>query len=974
MKLQKNLFKSRRKLYILTLILVVCLLLTQYGGIDAKADEKVIRVGYDSNSKFIQEINEEYYGYGVEYLNKIAEYTGWKYEFVKDDSWHASWEKLRNGEIDLLCTAHYTEERAKEFVYSDIPLGYETSLLYAMPDTPIYYQDYDAMQGVRIGLLQESYSAEDFIEYAKEVGIEYEGVYYERENDMRDALKNDEIQMMVIGSRYANADLKLVDRSGANAFYCISNKNNGTLIKEIEEVLQEIMFDDPKFEGALNEKYFGHHSLSSSPLYTKEELEFIESVGMVKVKLVQDQRPTCYEENGQTKGIWAEVLKLLSEKSGIQFELESAKEDAYSVETLDQFLNNGYLLLRTKRAMGHTDVKTETIFSNPITSTSLAYVKRQNTVVDGVKSDHIIAMTRDIAYLGPILLSENPGYKVRYYSNTRGCLEALLDEEVDLVIQNSHRVSYLMQKPEYAQNLMEVPGADHGNDVCLVATTDQEILINIINRAIHHITYDEINSIVKKELLMNPYPLEWEDIVYLYWQWIIAVGIVIILGVVVYTVITRKMAKMQIQKKEYELLQKKIQLDELTGLYNRTYFYEKAKDQIEHSDEDMCIVTMDISNFKIVNELYGISVGDQLLKDVAERMQDLDTHHDMVLARFMADHYYLCMPKAEFDEITLPQRFKTFLEDMDVRVVYGVFFVQDKKNLPVNVMCDRAFMAAHDKPYTYQEYIHYYDEEERQKLLKEKEIEKDMEKALEERQFYIVVQPKYHPNTGEIVGGETLVRWQHPEKGIISPGVFINVFEKNGFIIQLDYYVWEETCRLQRRLKDAGIDTVPISINVSRAHFYGSELVNKIHELIDKYNLEPADIEVEITESICGDTSDDIYETIRQLQKDGFKIAMDDFGSGYSSLNMLKEMPLDIIKMDLKFLDGEQEKSRKILKALIELAETMELKVVVEGVEILSQVEFLRQFKNCYLQGFYFSRPVVTEVFEEYLTKEEKQK
>lgn len=970
MRLRKMFLKTRRKLHILTLMLVTCLCLIQYGTICVKADEKVIRVGYDSNSKFIQEINEEYYGYGVEYLNKIAEYTGWTYEYVKDESWRASLDKLRNGEIDLLCTVHYTEDRAKEFVYSDIPLGYETSLLYAMPDSSIFYQDFNAMNGSRIGLLQESYAAEDFIKYAQDKSIQYEGVYYERENDMMEALQNDEIQMMVIGSRYAKEDLKLVDRSGANAFYCISNKNNAALIQEIEEVLQEIMFDEPKFEGLLNEKYFGHNSLSSTPLYTKEELEFIETVGTIKVKLVQDQRPTCYEENGQTKGIWAEVLKLLSEKSGIKFELESAKEDAYSVETLDQFLNNGYLLLRTKRAMEHTDVRTETVFSNPITSTSLAYIKRQDTIVDGTNSDHIIGITRDISYLGPVLLSENPEYKVRYYKNTRECLEALLEEDVDLVIQNSHRVSYLMQKPEFAQNLMEVPGVDHGNDVCLVATENQEILINIINRAIHHITYDEINSIVKKELLMNPYPLGLEDIVYLYWQWMLAVAVVIIVGIFIYTMITRKMAKMAIQKKEYELLQKKIQLDELTGLYNRTYFYEKAKDQIEHSDEDMCIVTMDISNFKVVNELYGISVGDQLLKDVAERMQELDAHHDMVLARFMADHYYLCMPKAEFEEITLPQRFKTFLDDMDIRVVYGVFFVQDKKSLPVNVMCDRAFMAVHDKPYTYQEYIHYYDEEERKKLLKVQEIEKDMEQALEERQFYIVVQPKYHPNTGEIVGGETLVRWKHPEKGIISPGIFINVFEKNGFIIQLDYFVWEETCRFQRQLKDAGIKTVPISINVSRAHFYGTELVHKLHELIEKYNLEPADIEIEITESICGDTSDEIYETIRQLQKDGFKIAMDDFGSGYSSLNMLKEMPLDIIKMDLKFLNGEQEKSRKILKALIELAETMDLKVVVEGVEILSQVEFLRQFKNCYLQGYYFSRPVVTEVFEEYLQKE----
>ncbi|MBR3770727.1 MAG: EAL domain-containing protein, partial [Clostridium sp.] len=274
-----------------------------------------------------------------------------------------------------------------------------------------------------------------------------------------------------------------------------------------------------------------------------------------------------------------------------------------------------------------------------------------------------------------------------------------------------------------------------------------------------------------------------------------------------------------------------------------------------------------------------------------------------------------------------------------------------------------------DKSYKYVEYIHFYNDSDYQQMVEEKEIEYIMEKALEERQFYIVVQPKYDPATGKIVGGETLVRWQHPEKGIISPGVFIKIFERDGFIIQVDHYVWEETCRFQAQLKEKGIQTVPISINVSRAHFYRRDLRQKLKELIQKYNLETKDIELEITESICGEDYENIYDIIQELQEDGFKIAMDDFGSGYSYLNMLKEMPLDIIKMDLRFLDGEEKKSSLILKALIEMAQTMGLKVVVEGVEILAQVEFLKQFNDCYVQGYYFSRPVITETFEEMLKK-----
>ena len=931
----------------------------------AHADEKIIRVGYDTNSNFIKNDGKDYYGYGVEYLEKIAEYTGWKYEYVQDESWHESLDKLRNGEIDLLCTVHYTNERAEEFAFSSIPLGYESSLLYAMPDSPISYQNFEAMQGARIGLLRESYSVQDFIPYAEKMGIQFEEVYFDRENDMLEALESGSIDMMVVGSRYANPELKLVDTSGANAFYCVSPKENQALVEEIETTIQQIMFDNPTFEGELNKKFFSQSQITSVPLYTKEEMAYIESLGTIKIKLIQDQRPSCYIENGETKGIWAEVIKLLAQKSGVDFVLEGAEEDGYSYEAYKSFLEDGYLLLRTQKALEHMSDLEGVVVSNAIANVSLSYVKRQEAFVENNYTTHAIAISQDLSYLESMFLEENADHEIKYYSDVKSCLEALVNKEVCFVVQNSYRVSYLMQKPEYADKLVVVSGANHGSDVCIVAKEDQEMLVQIINKAIRQISNQEISEIVERELLMNPYPLENEDFLYEYWEWILIISIIVVLAFVIYTLLTQKMAKYKVEKKEYELLQKKIQLDEITGLYNRTYFFELAKELIDKTNEDIYLVTMDICNFKVVNELYGMNVGDELLKELARQLRKLCTDCEMIAARFMADHYYICISKRDFERIDFPRSFKTFLEDIDVKVIYGVYVVDPENEMPVNVMCDRAFVAVHDKTYGYVDYIHFYNDAEHKQIMLEKEIESDMERALEERQFYIVVQPKYNPISGDIVGGETLVRWQHPKKGIVSPGIFIPVFEKNGFITQLDYYVWEETCRLIAKMKAEGIKTVPISINVSRAHFYGNELNQRLLNLIEKYGLKTSDIELEITESICGDAPDAIYEKIRELQNLGFKIAMDDFGSGYSSLNMLKEMPLDIIKMDLKFLDGEQEKGRKILKALIDMAHTLDLKVVVEGVEILSQVEFLRQFEDCILQGYYYSRPVVAEAFEE---------
>ena len=930
-------------------------------------DERVIRVGYDSNSHFIKENSGLYYGYGVEYLEKIAEYTGWKYEYVKDESWHDSLDKLRNGEIDLICTMHYTEQRAAEFLYSDFPIGYETSILYAKQDSDIFYQDYEAMQNCKVGLLKESYSASDFEKYAEEHRIAYQCIYFERDNDMKIALENEQIDMMVVGSRYASADLKLVGISGIDTFYCIAQPDDHELVETIDEVLKEIMFDDPSFSGNLAAKYFGHEAISSSPLYTKEELAFIENLGTVRVKLFQDQHPSCYVDGGETKGIWAEVIRLIAQKSGIDIVLEGGNLESYSQEALEQYMNDGYLLLRTQNALEYMS-GLKGITSNIITNVSVAYVRRQAAFVEDNFVSHVIAITKDLAYLEPMLHEENPDFEIRYYDDARSCFEALLNKQAGLVIQNSHRASYLMQKPEYMDKLAVVPGIDHGNGVCLMAPQDQQLLIEVINKAIHHISDAEINEIVKRELLMSPYALQTEDFVYQNWHWILVVAVLFVFVLIGYAVFTNKLANSRIQKKEFELLQKKVQQDELTGLYTRSYFYELAEKYIRESDEEMYIISMDISNFKVVNEHYGMPVGDRLLREVGAQMRELDKNHRMILSRFMVDHYYICIPKSEFERINFPRSFKTFLEDIDVRVVYGVFRVEDKES-PVHVMCDRAQDAAHSKNSTYSEYIRFYDDNARQQNLVDHQIEAEMEQALAERQFYIVVQPKYDPVADKIVGGEALVRWQHPQKGTISPGTFIKVFERNGFIAPLDHFVWEETCRLQAEMKKNGTTTVPISINVSRIHFYNSELRSNLRELIQKYGLEPSDIELEITESICGEESGNIFDIIRELRSDGFRIAMDDFGSGYSSLNMLKEMPLDIIKMDLKFLDGDGEKSHLILKALIELAHTMDLSVVVEGVELLSQVEFLRQFKNCCLQGYYFSRPVTTDVFEEMLRK-----
>jgi len=952
--------KIKFLVYILIIILFICFCPANISRTYAKG--QVIRIGYDQNSHFIQEKNGEYYGYGVDYLNKISEYTNWTYEYVTVKSWSDTFQKLRNKEIDLICTAHYTKEHANEFLYSKIPFGYETTLLYTNPNKGISYQDHEALENSKVGLLLESYSSVDFINHAKEYDLDYEAVYFKSKNDMLEALENGKIDFYAIGSRYGTSSLSLFDRLNANAFYCITNKDNPELINVIEEVIQQIMFDLPDFEGKLNAKYFGHDALSNTPLYTKEELAFIENCDTLKVKILINQRPSCYINDGKVQGIWPEYLNIISEKSGINFEIENVILD----EDAGEFIKDDALVLRTSSAIAHSNTSA-ILTSLPLMDIELSYVTLKTGYINNDTDDYRIALTQELSYVEPLLIRENPKYQFVYYDDSESCFDAVINNEVDIALQNIFRTNYLMQKPKYADKLTQIAEHGYNNQMHLVADKNQEMLMTILNKAISHISSDEKSEILKKELLLHPYVFHFSDIWYKYWEWFVVTIIGIILILFGYTILIQRTAKLKIEKHENEMLRHKLQLDEITELYNRTYFFEIAKETIEQSNEDMCIVTMNINNFRIINELYGMPVGDKLLFEIAQQLQTLNEKYNVILARFMSDNYYMCMPKRVFDSIDFPQNYKTFLDDVDIRVIYGVYLIpaEDTKNdLSVNVMCDKALVAAHEKNQNYVDYIHFYNDVEHKQRLAEQEIENDMEKALAENQFYIVIQPKFNANTSKIVGGESLVRWKHPEKGIISPAAFIPVFEKNGFIIHLDYFVWEETCKFIAKRKQEKKFYVPLSINISRAHFYGHELMNKLTFLIEKYNLDPMDIELEITESLCGEKTDLIYNIIQTLQNIGFKIAMDDFGSGYSSLNMLKTMPLDIIKMDLKFLDDDLEKGRLILKSLIEMAQNMELTVVVEGVELLTQVEFLSQFKDCILQGYYFSRPIMPNELE----------
>ena len=302
----------------------------------------------------------------------------------------------------------------------------------------------------------------------------------------------------------------------------------------------------------------------------------------------------------------------------------------------------------------------------------------------------------------------------------------------------------------------------------------------------------------------------------------------------------------------------------------------------------------------------------------------------------------------------------------------GIYKISKSDN-DINTIMDRANTARKTIKGGHKNSFAFYDKEMHKKILKEKEIENSMVDALNNGEFIVYFQPKYSLSDYQIIGAEALVRWDNPQKGLIPPIEFIPVFERNGFIVNIDFYVFEEVCKKIREWMDEGQKVVPISVNLSRMHFVNSNFIEKFKLIVDKYKIPTRLIELELTETAVLDNIEGLLDTMNNLKEKGFVISMDDFGTGYSSLNLLKELPVDILKLDRAFFTEKDESNNEkiVISNVIKMAKELKMKVISEGVETISQVEFLKQIGCDMVQGYLFSKPMPVKEFEKIAFKKE---
>ena len=416
----------------------------------------------------------------------------------------------------------------------------------------------------------------------------------------------------------------------------------------------------------------------------------------------------------------------------------------------------------------------------------------------------------------------------------------------------------------------------------------------------------------------------------------------------------------------------------LTNLHNMKSFFYLCGEMIKaQPDKKYGVVIMDIVQFKAVNEFCSRDEGDRLLKFIASCFDWYENNRpDTYACHIRADIFCLCTGYDEVRELEdIVQEIRKRIDDFPfayrVQPSFGIG-ISPEREPAVSYLKDCATMAMNSiKGKVYRTYA-IFDEKMRRQLMRERQVENDIVSALDNEELLLYVQPKVDMNDGRIIGGEALVRWNHPEKGLVPPGEFIPVLEKNGFIIKVDEYIWEKVFAYLGKLRKEGRPLVPISINVSRLHAYDDKLAETLIRLREEYDVPAEYIPLELTESAFLEDEEGMYQRMESLRAQGFLVSMDDFGTGYSTMNMLKNQTLDEIKIDREFIrDLEKDKSLIIIRNTIAMLQQLGVHIVIEGVETEEQKNFLLGCGCTDVQGFLFYRPMPVEEFDSLLLQQE---
>lgn len=785
---------------------------------------------------------------------------------------------------------------------------------------------------------------------------------YATEDIMHEDFVSGKIDAVMKDCLRAWADETIAYQFNTRQGFFVTRAGDAELSAKIDAALASLFTDHPSFYGTAYEKFVGNYGAQKFA-YDSEESRYIKSHGEITVafSLASDVTGSYDVKNAVLGGVAGAFMEKYAEATGLKVNIKpynTLSECLGAVSSGEADMAYGGI--HTFDMAGRTDF----YITDPAVRNPLVLAGKKNAKVSDAM--RIAVNTGDKEAAG-MLERLYPNAAVVYAENVDSACGMVISGTCDVVCLSIFDAEYLMKNGYHS--LEVVQGLPIYSSECLAIRPSDTGLSGVTESALLRINGSrEVTDIYNMMIANRHANPDGEGK-----MWLViaafAVLAVVAAGVIIMIVLENK---------------RRSGIDPLTGGLTKQTFINRSEKAIKKSGTvKWDLVIFDIDKFKFVNDRLGYEEGDRMLERMYKTLGD---HLDKgeLYARISDDNFACCIRDAADDDITnrLNGIFSEFIRRNSLFVSYPVVFstgvcrleqcVDKYGTVDMNGGIDRCNIAKRTIKDMHSNEIAFYDGKIREKTLREKDFENIMPDALEKREFMCYIQPKYGTNSRRIEGGEALIRWKSRDFGFVFPDEFIPLAEKTGFVVELDFFVLEEVCKAMRRWLDAGLTPVVISVNQSRMHLAHDDYIWRLREIVDKYAIPYEYIELEITETVFTENADLLLHVMQKLHDIGFKLSIDDFGSGYSSLNMLKDIPSDVVKIDREFFNGtvNSDKGRAVISTVVDLAKKLKMQVISEGVETLDQVEFLDEIKCDLIQGYYFAKPMPMSDFEEMWLKE----
>ena len=973
---QKSKIIGKRRKYRLCLAFLLCLVvfMAEFSlPMNSRAEGKQkVRVGYVTSDEFIKyhEVpgQSHYDGYMAEFLEVLSIYGDWEYEFV-NGSWEECKQWIADGTIDLLPGA-MLEDASETVSLSELPLTTIWDNIYVPAETGASFREYEVLQNMKIGYLKGGYTNEDFFQRHD---LKCELIPFDSFKEMDEALDNGTVDAtMGIESAASDSNRTLLARVHPRCIYMGFSNRNPELKEEMVRAYERLMMEMPTLLETLKSKYVDKQE-TNSVMLSQVEKNWIAEHPTITVAYIKNKTPHEYEgENGEAKGVHVEFLQEVLKLVGLEAEWISVDNTEQALSYLDKGLVD---VVTTVCSSDELVESGDVLVTDPYRDSFFSVLGKKGINLNSTTKPPTFVVEKGHRTYMDFIKKHYPNSKIIRKNSEEEVYAAIRNGEAKATVTEANTEEFFRLKYDIS---LENPVEQYQSiPVCfgVKESGSGQLLVSILNQGIQNLDANKTNAItVNNNSDLN---LDYSFIMILkkYWVIITVSAVVLLLFVSTIGLSRHKYQKERLWRASYT--------DKITGKNN----YEKLRIDTEHLFDgkhqgQYAVCVVDIVKFKNFNENYGYNVGDQVLKIMGENIAAVCKEGEFS-ARVGSDLFVMIAKGNEMESHVkrleqLTRQIEREVLRLDpeyrVRCVAGVDLLRDDKELYYAI--DKANLARKAARDSRHKSVAVYDERMHQRELKEREIESIMYQALEDEEFLVYLQPRVKIETGEIVAAEALVRWQRTNGEMIYPDTFIPLFENNGFICEMDFYIYEQVCKMLRERLEKQFPVVPISVNVSRAHLETGDFIKSLNDLMSKYEIPREYVELELTESLLVENPARMIEKANELKENHYTLSIDDFGSGYSSLNILKQLQFDVLKIDKEFLrtEGSKPEDKIILESVIHMAKGLKMQVLVEGVEVKEQQQMLTQMGCDFAQGYYFSRPIPMKDFLTLLEEQERRK